>query len=79
MTKILSEERSNHACLQSEGQVSVQRLLTAVKARESGDQTLRTVAELSFQSLAVGAEPFVQFGSTVSHTTLGKGPHVGFI
>lgn len=80
MIKILSEERSNHACLQSEGQVSVQRLPTAVKARESRDQTLRTVAELSFQSPAVGAEPLVQFGSTmltVSHTTLSKGPPCG--
>lgn len=80
MTKILSEERSNHACLQSEGQVSVQRRLTAVKAGESGEQTLRAVAELSFQSLAVGAEPFVQFGSTrltASHTPLTKGPPCG--
>lgn len=76
MIKILSEERSNHARLKSEGQVSVQRLPTAVKARESGDPTLSTVAELSFQSPAVGAEPFVQFGFTmraVPHTTL-SGP-----
>lgn len=38
MIKKLSEERSNHACLENEGQVSVQRLLTAVKAQEPGDQ-----------------------------------------